>query len=269
MDANEPETLEGQMSIEEILPNSNEPHEVAAAGWSEGRDVMRNVSTRDSTADGAKIAASVLEHLGPPAAWISWPGGYPDRPDLALVDAVMSIRARYGTTRPDGPVTGVTGAVARYREHAGDAGPDWMSHLAGQDPRGLEEVVGRSVTGGRRKAEAIVDAARRFNDAGVFSALPFNPEDEDQRRLYTGVQGLGPVTWDYFCMLLGHPGVKPDTWIGRFVEAAIGQTLTPSEAGAAVKAAAAQLGANPSQLDHAIWDYARRTRLASLNGTES
>lgn len=229
---------------------------------------MTDMSTRDSIADGMKIAASVLERLGSPDAWITWPGGYPHRPDLALVDAVMSIRARYGATLSDGRTTGVAGAVASYRRHAGEVGPDWIGHLARQDPRGLEGVVGRSVTGGRRKAAAIVEAAMRFHDAGVFGRVPFDPEDEAQRRLYTGVRGLGPVTWDYFCMLLGHPGVKPDTWIGRFVAAVLGAALTPAEAGAAVRAAAAQLGADPSRLDHAIWDYARRTKLSGIRGGE-
>ena len=225
------------------------------------------VTTRDSTADGTKIAQAVLQHLGPQSAWIPWPGGYPDRPDLALVDAVMSIRARYGRAHSDGRTTGVVGAVARYREHAGEAGPDWIGQLARQDPHALEGIVGRTVSGKTRKAAAIVAAASRFHAAGVFGVVRFDPENDEQRRLYIGVPGLGPVTWDYFCMLLGHPGVKPDTWIGRFVAAVLGQALSPSDAGAAVKSAAAQLEADPSQLDHAIWEYQRRTRGRALTRT--
>lgn len=231
--------------------------------WSDGR-----MKTRDTTADGAKIVESVLKHLGPIEGWVPWPGGYPNRPDLALVDAVMSIRARYGKAYPDGRITGVVGAVARYRDHAGQAGPDWIGHLACQDALALESVVGHSASGRTRKAVAIINAAGRFHSAGVFGEVPFDPEDAEHRRLYTGVAGLGPVTWEYFCMLLGHPGVKSDTWIGRFVSAALGQALDASDAGAAVKAAAAQLDADPSQLDHAIWDYQRRTRNLGTPGTK-
>jgi hypothetical protein len=37
------------------------------------------------------------------------------------------------------------------------------------------------------------------------------------------LRGLGPVTWDYFLMLLGTPGVKADTWIVRFAADALGR----------------------------------------------
>lgn len=56
-------------------------------------------------------------------------------------------------------------------------------------------------------------------------------------------------------MLLGHPGVKADTWIRRFVADAIGRGSEASEAGSLVKAAAAALGVDPTALDHAIWRH--------------
>lgn len=206
------------------------------------------MNTSDSTADGAKIAEAVLKHLGPQERWIPWPGGYPSRPDLALVDAVMSIRARYGSTTPrEGRATGVVGAVARYRDRAGEAGPDWIGHLASQDPHALEDMVGRSVTGGSRKAAAIVDAAKRFHDAGVFTRIAFDPEDETQRRLYTQV----PRPRARHLGVLQHAPRTPRSE-ARHLDRPIRRSRSrrppppPPEAGAAIKAAATKLGDDTS-----------------------
>ena len=97
-----------------------------------------------------------------PTPWKKWPGGY-GRMDSALVDAVMSIRFRYGEP----------------------------AHL--------------------------------------------RPNDADHRNQYTGVSGLGPVTWEYFTMLLSHPGVEADTWITEFVGRVVRRRVRSEFAGALVK----------------------------------
>ena len=48
-----------------------------------------------------------------PKPWKEWPGGYPTRLDLELIDAVMSIRFRYGRERSDGSWRGARAAVLR------------------------------------------------------------------------------------------------------------------------------------------------------------
>lgn len=40
----------------------------------------------------------VLELIGPKEKWPKWPGGWGDRADLALLDAIYSTRQRYKTT---------------------------------------------------------------------------------------------------------------------------------------------------------------------------
>jgi len=49
------------------------------------------------------------------------------------------------------------------------------------------------------------------------------------RRAYVAVRGLGTVTWDYLCMLLGVDGVKADVWIVRFVGRALSEFGVPGE----------------------------------------
>lgn len=200
-----------------------------------------------------------------PTPWKKWPGGY-GRMDSALVDAVMSIRFRYGRPRNDGSWTGARGAVLRYEKHTEHVSPsERMQHLAGQDPVALEKILNRQkVHAGKTKAFAIVEAAKRFTAIGVTDPAHLKPDDADHRARYTGVSGLGPVTWEYFTMLLSHDGVKADTWITEFVGRAVGRRVQSDFAGALVKEAAKTLDEGPKELDHAIWSYASTTGLKGM-----
>lgn len=201
-----------------------------------------------------------------PTPWKKWPGGYPERLDLALVDAVMSIRFRYGRERRDGTWTGARGAVLRYEkssEHVTAAKK--LEHLANQDPASLERILNRQkVHSGKTKASAIVEAAQRFTAIGVTQPTHLKPNDAEHRNQYTGVSGLGPVTWEYFTMLLNHDGVKADTWITEYVVRAVRQRVPSKRAGALVKMAAQKLGVTERELDHAIWSYASTTGLKDM-----
>lgn len=186
--------------------------------------------------------------------------------DLALVDAVMSIRFRYGRAQPDGTWSGARGAVLRYQRHSADVPSEKrMEHLADQDPVKLELILNRQkVRAGKTKASAIVEAARSFTAIGVTQPRDLDPANPEHRAQYTGVSGLGPVTWEYFTMLLRHDGVKADTWITEFVSRALGRTVTPGHAGGLVKDAAMKLGMEQTSLDHAIWSYASTSRLQGV-----
>ena len=201
-----------------------------------------------------------------PTPWKKWPGGYPDRLDLALVDAVMSIRFRYGRERRDGTWTGARGAVLRYEKYSEHvARSEKMHYLATQDPVALEKVLNRQkVHGGKSKALAIVEAAENFRSTGITEPGHLKPDDDDHRKLYTGVTGLGPVTWEYLTMLLSHDGVKADSWITEFVGRAIGRRVLSEGAGGLVKEAAQKLGVDETTVDHAIWSYASTTGLKNM-----
>ena len=199
------------------------------------------------------LVAAVRKEL--PDDWAAWPGGWPDQIEAALIDAVLSIRAQYGQEH-----NGVRGAVRQWRDHRGTQRPDDLSVLAGTDPVVLTGIVGRQkLSGGASKAEAIVDAARNLSNLGVRHAADVNPDSTGQKLAYTDVIGLGSVTWEYFLMLLGRPGVKADRWIVSFVSRALSRTVSPAESRGLVKAAATELGAGQTALDHAIWSHARAT----------
>ncbi|MFV9634844.1 hypothetical protein [Mycobacterium neumannii] len=186
------------------------------------------------------------------------PDGWPGNIELALIDAVLSIRAVYGVSAS----TGVRGAIASYKKSRSDRDSwDDLRTLAATDSAELQTVLSnRQKTGGVTKAEAIVSAARRLVDAGVIHAGDLDRDSSQHRAAYTGTKGLGPVTWAYFAMLLGHEGVKADTLVSRFVEQAIGRNPGANQVEELVTEAAHRLGISPIILDHAIWRYMSRPR---------
>jgi len=67
-----------------------------------------------------------------PATWPQWGGGWPYEIEAALIDAVLSIRNRYGKS----PTSGVRGSVTRYRNKRAMPADD-LEHLERQDPVAL------------------------------------------------------------------------------------------------------------------------------------
>lgn len=189
----------------------------------------------------------------------AWPGGYPDQIELALIDAVLSIRAQYGSA-----TSGVRRCVRAYAASRQSSTPDDLSVLADLDVERLRDLLDtRQVTAGTPKHLAISQAAERLVKVGVVHASDLRPDSAEQQRAYCSVRGLGPVTWEYLLMLSHHPGVKADRWIRRFVSAALDRTVHADEAGPLVKVAAVQLGLTATQLDYAIWHHQSRGRRAS------
>lgn len=203
----------------------------------------------------------------------AWPGGWPGEIEKALLDAVLSIRAVYGSRGSDKrAATGIPAALQRYEATRGPRPLDDLRVLAEMSPDQLADVLSnrQRVAGGALKTQAVVTAAGRLADVGVRHAADLDPDSVIHRRCYTSVRGLGPVTWEYFCMLLGAEGVKPDRWIVRFVNEAIGAPSSPEDAGALVRQAATSLEGSPMSLDHAIWSYARsRTRTSRSRAWQS
>lgn len=181
-----------------------------------------------------------------------YPGGWPDEIEAALIDAVLSIQARYGT-----PHTGVRAATARYRAGVGTVLDD-LTRLATAEPAALADLLrNHQRTGGRLKAAAIVEAADNLVTAGVRHAAHLAPTDTRHRRAYVRVRGLGPITWDYLLMNLGHPGVKADTWILRWIHSTLHRPVNAAHARRLIIDAAEDLEVSPTTLDHAIWAHAR------------
>lgn len=197
--------------------------------------------------------ARLLDHVKAKGIEIrAVPGGWPGNVELSLIDAVLSIRARYGVSAD----TGVRGAVQRYKKDMGGTGWDDLRRLARVDPARLAHVLNnRQKTGGVPKAHAIVAAAGRLADVGVISSHDVDRDSLPQRRAYCGTKGLGPVTWQYFLMLVGHDGVKADTLLTRFVEEAISRKADTDKVTRLVTEAAKRLDVPAAALDHSIWRY--------------
>jgi hypothetical protein len=190
-----------------------------------------------------------------PGELAEWPGGWPDDIEAALIDAVLSIRARYGQAH-----NGVRGAVNKYRQLRSVPRADDLSALAAYAPEQLAQMINNRqvLSGGSSKAAAIVEAAGNLVTTGVRHAADLGSPTLEHKRAYTQVRGLGPVTWEYFLMLLGTPGVKADTWIVRFIRDTLQRDLSPAEARELLIEAANALNTNLSALDHAIWNHMRK-----------
>lgn len=185
------------------------------------------------------------------------PDGWPGNVELSLIDAVLSIRARYGVSAK----TGVRGAIERYKSESGRNNWDDLGTLAKSDVARLERVLNnRQKTGGVPKAQAIVSAAQSLSQLGVNGSKDVDRNSDEQRKAYCGTRGLGPVTWQYFLMLIGHDGVKPDTLLTRFVELAIGRKADARTVTRLVSEAAKRLGVPAAALDHSIWRYMSKPR---------
>ncbi|WP_299442241.1 hypothetical protein [uncultured Phycicoccus sp.] len=86
---------------------------------------------------------------------------------------------------------------------------DDLPGLAAFNPEELADVLGNhQKASGVLKAQTVVQAAENLVRAGVTRAADLH--DDEHRRAYPSVYGLGDVTWENFTMLLGHPGVKAD-----------------------------------------------------------
>jgi hypothetical protein len=182
-----------------------------------------------------------------PAA--DYPGGWPKEIEAALIDAVLSIRARYG--KPD---SGVRRAIGLYRGSEKGRPLDNLDRLAELKGKQLARLLqNEQKTGGQLKADAIVAAAWNLTQVGVHSSGQLDMLSDEHRRAYVSVDGLGPVTWDYFGMNLGKAGVRADTCICGWVGDVLARSVEPIEARALVMAAAKGLKMSPIQLDYSIW----------------
>jgi len=207
------------------------------------------------------------------AEWSDYvpPRGYADI-SLALVDAVYSIQMRYTAVRrvvtayasasgiPDRPLaaaqssTPPEGGLSRLLERASAlSGMQLADHLFGGS---------RSKTRGRLKADVCADVASRLIRAGVTTRDDLREQAADPRvrSAWTGTTGLAWVTWQYFCMLNGLDGLKPDVTLIRFVTKTLGRPVSATETERLLVSASDHLrrdhpDLNRRTLDHTLWRF--------------
>ncbi len=193
------------------------------------------------------------------------PTGYPDSLALCIIDSIQSLGVRYST---------VEHVVQRYRAArpgaAATDGPDeLLSTFDERDgvDRWAQDIGNRNRTstqpGAPLKASAIRGAASFIEGAGVATPAALRALGPEQLALLKAGWIRLPgqrsgISWRYFLMLAGVPGVKADRMICRFVQNASGKTkpaIAPGAAGQAVETAARRLDVSATTLDHAIWRW--------------
>jgi hypothetical protein len=172
---------------------------------------------------------------------------------LALVDAVYSIRSRYSAVERVVAAYGKASdtecqpLAARsdpgFREQGLDCLLNRAGTLHGEALAGLLFAGSRSRTAGRLKADVCVEAAQRLQAMSV-TAIPDLHERADDagvRHAWTGVHGLGWVTWQYFCSLVGINHLKPDVMLTRFAAQTLGRNVSAAETDALLSRACEEL----------------------------
>lgn len=191
----------------------------------------------------------------------AWPGGWPEQIGIALIDAVYSIRANY---HAKDPAKGVLNRAHTFREAHPNAAND-LELIRSLGEKRIRDVMGNGKSSGRYKSACVVEAADNLLslDPPVGSAAQLTALDPTHKHAYTSVHGLGWVTYEYFTMLLGQPGIKTDTMIRRFVDTALTQqglsTVDAHIARQLVETVHASerphIGLH--EFDHAIWLHQR------------
>lgn len=228
-----------------------------------------DVPTRTRLADEFQAFCPTFEQL-------IMPPGYRDSA-FALIDAVFSMQARY---------EGARRVVANYASWAGQPATPGLPRDASEPDRhsiadlrrrltdvSAEEAAeqifdnrARHPRANRLKAQLVLDAADGLVEVGVHArgdvaTLPIDPAYLDQKRAWTAVAGLGPVTFEYFRMLCGAESSKPDVIILGWLDATLGRPTTWQHALQLILALAEELsvcwGTAVSQrgVDHTIWRH--------------
>jgi hypothetical protein len=190
---------------------------------------------------------------------------------MAILDAIYSTGNHY---------SGVTNVVSRYaaarRAEGADPQADTASSLVDVFDRwgGVDGFVDRTnnrwrtstTKGAPFKAHAALEAAKvlqrhgieNANDAVAKLSLREARESSDVTREWLAIEGQGSaLTWNYFLMLVGIPGVKADRMVVGYVSSALGgaRQVAQKEASRLVESVADAIGVNYTRLDHTIWRY--------------
>jgi len=229
-----------------------------------GESSLKESPTGSRAADVQKTLDHVVSAIGKPSAWGEWPGGWAGDIEAALVDAVFSARAVYRSKRGRGVRAQVVawGATRKRHSFTLDAlaseiiavGPSAWAKTFGNEQRSPSRS--EAAPGGPSKAATVLEAADVLVAVGVSKAAQINESNVTEvKQTLRSVPGVGYATTNYFLMLLGRPGVKPDRMVHRFLEEACGHRFTDARADQVVTDAATELGVQANELDHAIWKY--------------
>lgn len=224
------------------------------------------MSARAPTPDDVESVLAAVEAI-PPSLFDRYEGSRENEITTALIDAVFSIRASYDSATPG---RGVSGRLSTFRDEHPEALDD-LHALLEVGAQEIARIMGDGKTSQRSKASAVIEAAEALATAGVVTSADLRDKAtsgqegyQTVKTAYTGIHGLGKITFEYLMMLVGVPGVKSDVMIRRFVAHALGEhEVSPERAHALVVGAHAELrqrtgfSRNLTAFDHAIWLHQR------------
>lgn len=203
----------------------------------------------------------------PAEHFICAPGGWTDKISIALIDAVYSGQQRYLS---DTPGKGVYNRVLAFSEAYPKVRDD-LKELVSLDESEIRGFMGDNVVSDgeqTRKSIALQRAAKNMLVLGVRHHHHLTNENKAAvKKAYVDIKGLGWVTFEYFLMLLGRPGIKSDTMIRGFVNEAL-KNAEPELSAVRYRTAGEILqkvyeeietpdGMSLTDFDHTIWLWQR------------
>jgi hypothetical protein len=220
--------------------------------------------TSFSEKDLDRLHRGVLE-IYPDSVWPTWRGGWPNRADLALLDAIYSTRQKYETA--------VLPKVIDWKSKYPSPPSPELEYLSTINEGDIQNVFGTNVLpgtwisrlkSGKRKSAGVKEVAQLLSSpvVGLGSARQICAAVESGDSILVleqlqRIKGVGPATASYFLILLGVDGVKVDTLLGSWVRTRMGdQTMS----GGAIRdlvtrVAAEKFNRDAKELDYAIWRY--------------
>lgn len=217
-------------------------------------------------ADLELLSALVVAELGTNGQRWFTPDGY-DGLALCILDSIYSTGNRYSTVLrmianyckarheegcdpySDGP-SDLLSAAERWGATDGfvaQTGYRWRVSTQSGAPFKAAAALGAAQVLQRADLETVLDVRAALTDRAGQEASPIK---KGWIKLPGQRSGL---TWTYFLMLAGVPGVKADRMVIRYVSRALGRKADPHEAALLVAAVADRHGLSQAKLDHAIW----------------
>jgi hypothetical protein len=219
-------------------------------------------------ADVPRVTREIEAQLGPQSAW----------PSPVLLESVAQcvLNALYSTGNRSEAVVRV---LDRYRRRRSDAGADpdrdGPAELLREiescgGPEGFADALSNHWRAWQRttapyKTQVIYEAAQLLVAGSVCDRSDLEVALRDEavhQQLKKGWLRLpgqrSGLTWRFFVMNAGMPGIKADRMITRWTSRAVEREVTPSEAERILNAAAERLSVDTRLLDHAVWLYERR-----------
>jgi hypothetical protein len=221
---------------------------------------MTSISEKDLD----RLHRGVLE-IYPDSVWPTWRGGWPNRADLALLDAIYSTRQKYETA--------VLPKVIDWKSRYPAPPSPELEYLSTINEVEIQNIFGKNVlpgvriprvNSGKRKSAGVKEVAQLLSSPAVgFGSAQLiceAVERGDSALVLEQLQrtkGVGGATASYFLILLGIDGVKVDTLLGSWVRTRMGdQTMSGGAIRELVtRVATEKFNRDAKELDYAIWRY--------------